>query len=200
MFYSTLSKIHTSNLVTSVNSVVPALEAATWPQAPSSSSCEPSEPGVERRRTQRRNTENFGFWEVKYTWVMHVYFKKINTMYHRMYMYTLIHHHRTLYENDVYTYEVYPYKYRLDKQYHHQRWHSVKVQNSSTRPNIGRSQSYWISTGLFHTDFFLLKDQSPSHCKTPSNNVQKVNNITFEFKILPDFKACRIARAQNHWA
>lgn len=32
--YTTLSKIHTSNLVTSVKSVLPALEAATWPQAP----------------------------------------------------------------------------------------------------------------------------------------------------------------------
>ena len=160
----------------------------------------------ETGRTGRRNDEEpkegtqktLGIWEVKYTWVMYVYSNNIYTMYHRMYMYTLIHHHRMLYENDVYTYDVYPYKCRLDKHEHHQRWHSVKVHNSSTRPNICRLQSYWIST-VFFTQISLNSRINHPAIVRPQKTIFKKSIIAFLFKSLPDSKACSIARVQNHW-
>lgn len=61
-FYSTLSKIHASNLVTSVKSVLPALEAATWPQAPEEAvHTKQGEPGVGTTKNPKK--EHRKLWE-----------------------------------------------------------------------------------------------------------------------------------------
>ena len=105
-----------------------------------------------------------------------------------------------LYENDIHTSAIYHCEYRLDKQEHHHKWHSVEVHDLSTRPNVRRLQSSWISTVSSTRISFYSNIHHPAMAR-PHQTIFKRSIITFQFKIPPDFKACSIAtsRAQSYW-